>query len=205
MLPRARRALLLSGRSTGPPALTLDSAFGGVFPVANTPDFTGLADTAKYVMGTHFRPLVGRTVVGIDWFVPTNVLPANADFGCGLLQVDPVTGITGVTSWLNWTAQSLPLAAEQGTWKRLLFSSPVNVPAGTELYACVRTDRYAFSAHVFDADRTSLDSTVVLQANNGPYPNGAFVQGSDTIPTPPVFSAGSFNATFYGIDPVWEA
>jgi hypothetical protein len=178
--------------------------FGDSFPAAGsggTQDLTGSGDATEYAMGTHFRPLVAGTVTGIRWFVPTVVQPFASDFAAGLVQVDGSTGISGSITWLDWnTGVTRPGSGAAGTWVTLPLSTPQHVTAGTDLYAVVRTDRYAFASKNFTATFTSADGNLTVPADAVNYPNGAFITGPGSNPPVNWSGASSFNQNFYGVD-----
>ncbi len=183
--------------------------FGDAFPLAGgggSRDLTGTGDASKYAMGTHWRPLVDGTVTAVRWFVPTSVPPGNADFAVGLAQAN-VAGLGSGVTWLDWnTAVTRPAAGDQGTWVTLPLGTAQHVVTGSELYAVVRTDRYGFAQHIFDAGSTvaGADGNTVAVGDGiggAGFPNGAFVTGGSETPNPPNFSApSSFVASFYGVD-----
>jgi hypothetical protein len=179
--------------------------FGDAFPLAGgggSRDLTGSGDTTRYAMGTHWRPLVNGTVTAVRWFVPTASAPTNVDFAAGLLRSNVAGPGAGVT-WLDWnTGVTKPGAPDQGTWVTLPLSAPVAVVAGDELYAVVRTDRYSFAQHIFDAGNVAgADGNTVGAAEVAGFPNGGFVTGGAESSDPPNYTApSSFNASFYGVD-----
>jgi hypothetical protein len=179
--------------------------FGDAFPLAGgggSRDLTGTGDTTKYAMGTHWRPLVDGTVTAVRWFVPTGGAPTNADFAVGLVQPNAGGPGSGVT-WLDWnTGVTRPGAGAAGTWVTLPLGTPQHVLTGTELYAVVRTDRYGFAQHIFDAGNVAgADGNTVGAAEVAGFPNGGFVTGGAEASNPPNYTAPtSFNASFYGVD-----
>jgi hypothetical protein len=179
--------------------------FGDAFPAAGaggTRDLTGTGDTTKYAMGTHWRPTVNGNVTGVRWFVPSSAAPTNADFAVGLMLSNVAGPGAGVT-WLDWnTGVTRPGSGAQGTWVSLPLSAPVAVTAGQELYVVVRTDRYGFAQHIFDAGNVAgAGGNTVGAAEVAGFPNGAFTTGGTETSNPPNFTApSSFNSSFYGVD-----
>jgi hypothetical protein len=185
--------------------------FGDTFPSpgsGGSQDLTGTSDPSDYAMGTHFRVGTACTVNAIRWFVPSGVAPSNTDFAVGLFKVDATNGIGGTVTSLDWnTGVTRPGSGAQGTWITLPLSSPVALSSGDEVYAVVRTNRYAFSAKVFSGITTvpGVDSRISYVGDGVGgvgFPNGAFVTGGSQTPNPPSWAgnATSFNATFYGVD-----
>jgi hypothetical protein len=178
------------------------SVFAPSFPdpgSGGSQNLTGDADADDYTMGTHVRPLVAGTVTAIRYYVPTGHQPTNAAFGVGLYKVDPTAGVASPIV-LAWQSATPPTAGQAGTWVTYTLASPVTVAAGDELYPTVRTNRYAYSTHVFDAGSFTVGNLAV-PADSSTFPNGAFTTGSGvTSVTPPANPATSFNATFYGVD-----
>jgi hypothetical protein len=181
--------------------------FGDVFPTGGgSRDLTGTTDSSKYAMGTHWRPSVDGTVTAVRWFVPTGLVPSNADFAAGLAQPN-AGGLGAGVTWLDWnTGVTRPGAGAAGTWVTLPLGTPQHVVAGTELYAVIRTDRYGFAQHIFDTGSTfpGADGNTVLVGDGiggAGFPNGGFVTGGGETSNPPNFTApSSFNASFYGVD-----
>lgn len=191
------------------PSAGPSSLFGGAFPApgaGGSQNLTGTGDTAKYAMGTHLKVTVPGTVSAVMWFVPTDAQPDNADFGVGLYAADPVNGPSGAgRSVLTFQAATAPTSGSAGTWVTFPLDSPQSVDGTMELYAIVRTNRYAVSTHVFDGGQSSSDGNLTSAADSGTFPNGAFTDGVSIDATPPAFPSSSFNASFYGIDVAFEA
>ena len=185
------------------------SLFAGSFPApgaGGSQDLTGSGDSTKYNMGTHVKMTAAGTVTGVSYFVPTAVQPTNPDFGVGLYLADPTTGPTGVGRLvLVFDAATAPTSGAAGTWVTFTLSTPQSVDATNELYVVVRTNRYAVSGHVFDTGKAGGDGLVTGPADSGTFPNGAFTSGVGIDSTPPNFPATSFNASFYGVDVVFQA
>jgi hypothetical protein len=194
---------------SGGDAVQDDSLFGGRFPIppsGQVRDLSGSGDTTHYAMGTCIQPQVDGTVTAVKYYVAAQdgLQPSAADFGVGLFSIDPVLGIPGGVTSLAWQAESLPSGTDSGQWVTYPLDTPVDVAAGDLIYPVVRTNRYGFAAHVFDSAVTNGESQLVGRADLGAAPNGAFVQGSDSTATPPVWAfASAFNSTFYGVDLVF--
>jgi hypothetical protein len=188
----AAASLGASGTVSGP----THTLFGLSYPPAGsggTQDLTGTTDSFKYILGTHFRVLVNGTITAIYFYVPTSI-PTNTDFAVGLVKVN------AGNTWLAWESKTKPVSGQASTWVRYALNSPISVTTTDELYAVVRTDRYAFSGQIFASDRTNGDSTLVGPADTGTYPNGGF-EDTGVATDPPTWSPSSFDVSFYGIDP----
>jgi hypothetical protein len=171
------------------------SLFGQVFPAAGgggSVDLQGYGDTSKYVMGTGVTFAVDGEITGVWFYITTDNLPSNGDFGVGVVEV-------GFGVYTVWEAESLPASGQLGTWVLYTLTTPVAVAAGESYMVCVRTNRYAYAGQRFATDYVNGDLTGY--ASDTGAPNGAFAQGGGADGTPPSsVPNGQFNRTFYGID-----